>query len=314
MENDSTTIKEFVIRGFSGSEELQGLLFVIFLSIYVATFGGNFIIIFITVVDSHLQSPMYFFIRNLSLLEIFYTTVTQPLILSNLLGRKHVLFSGCLIQLYIFISLASTECFLLALMAYDRYSAICRPLLYQMVMNSHSCIRLVLCVWLGGFLAPTVQVFLISRLSFCGKNEINYFVCDVAPLLKLACSDTSANELVAFSMGGFVTLGSLVCVSISYVCIVTQIIRIPSTLGKRRAFSTCASHLSVSGVYFGTVIAMYVRPTSQYSLESDQTAALLYMIVTPLFNPLIYSLRNKEVRDALSKTILKIRGQNWQLC
>ncbi|XP_069057881.1 olfactory receptor 5V1-like [Pleurodeles waltl] len=306
MDNCSTTLKEFVILGFSGSEELQSLLFVIFLAIYVVTFAGNFTIIYITTADAHLQSPMYFFIRNLSVLEIFYITVTQPLILSTLLGRKHVLFPGCLIQLYIFVSLTSTECFLLALMAYDRYSAICRPLLYRMVMTSHSCTRLVLSVWLGGFLAPTVQVILISKLSFCGHNEINYFVCDIAPLLKLACSDTSANEIVAFSMGGFVTLGSLVCVSISYVCIVAQIIRIPTTLGKRRAFSTCASHLIVAGVYFGTVVAMYVRPTSQYSLETDRIAALLYMIVTPLFNPLIYSFRNKEVKDALSKTILKI--------
>ncbi|XP_069498719.1 olfactory receptor 5V1-like [Ambystoma mexicanum] len=304
--NDSTAVVEFIILGFSGTEEMHLLLFVIFLVIYLATIAGNSTIIFITIVDLRLQSPMYFFLRNLSLLEIVYTTVTQPLILANLLGSKRVLFTGCVLQMYIFISLASTECFLLAVMSYDRFSAICHPLLYQTVMNSQFCTHLVLGVWLAGFFAPSVQAVLIYRLSFCGRNEVNHFVCDVAPLLKLACSDTSRNELVAFTMGAFVTLGSLACVSVSYVRIIVQILRIPSSSGRRKTFSTCASHLAVVGVYFGTVIAMYVRPTSQYSLELDRIAALLYVIVTPLLNPIIYSFRNKEVKGALHKVLLKV--------
>ncbi|XP_029435376.1 olfactory receptor 6N1-like [Rhinatrema bivittatum] len=306
---NQTRVTEFVFVGFPASQNLQQALFVIFLLFYLLTVISNFVIITVVWTDFHLHTPMYFFIGDFSFLEIFYTTTTVPKMLAIfLVERKSIYFTSCMIQLYIFFSLGATECFLLVAMAYDRYLAICRPLHYPTLMNNRVCVQLIAGCWLSGFLASVLNITFIVILPFCGPNTINHFFCDYAPLLKLSCKDTSISESVFFTLSWTVALTSFFLIMASYTHIIFTILTIPSSSGRKKAFSTCASHLTVVCMFYSTVIFMYVRPQAQRTIDSDKIVSVFYTVVTPLLNPIIYSLRNKEVKESLKKALKRKNG------
>ncbi|CAO2636342.1 Olfactory receptor 5V1 [Lemmus lemmus] len=252
---------------------------------------------------------MYFFLRNLSCLDICYSSVTLPKVLINLLSRHRIIsFLSCIAQLHFFHFLGSTEAILLAVMAFDRFVAICNPLRYTAIMNPQLCVLwLAASCWTGGFLNSVVHTVLTFHLPFCGNNQINYFFCDIPPLLMLSCGDTSINELALLSIGIFIGWTPFLCIILSYLSIISNILRIQSSEGRHKAFSTCASHLLIVLLYYGSAIFTYVRPISSYSLEKDRLISVLYSVVTPMLNPVIYTLRNKDIKEAV-KTI----GRKWQ--
>ncbi|XP_008852939.1 olfactory receptor 5V1-like [Nannospalax galili] len=307
-EENQTTPSQFIILGFSDLNDLQFLLFCIFLMIYLCTLGGNVFIILITLADSRLHTPMYDFLRNLAFLDICYTTTNVPQMMIHLLSEKKSISYGCCVaQLFAFIFFVGSECLLLASMAYDRYIAICKPLRYSVVMRKELCRQLSASCWTGGFLNSLVHTILTFRLPFCGNNQINYFFCDIPPLLILSCGDTSINELALLSIGVFIGWTPFLCIVLSYLYIISTILRIRSSEGRHKAFSTCASHLLIVLLYYGSAIFTYVRPISSYSLEKDRLISVLYSVVTPMLNPVIYTLRNKDNKEAV-KTI----GRKWQ--
>ncbi|XP_030042463.1 olfactory receptor 6F1-like [Microcaecilia unicolor] len=300
-ENQST-VTTFVLLGFSIYPELKSVLFLVFCLVYTLTIAGNITIIVIIKNDPHLHTPMYFFLTNLSLLEICYTSNIVPKMLSDILTEnRSVSMLACITQLYFFGSLGSTECFLLGVMAYDRYLAICHPLRYRSLMNNKVCVHLAASSWLSGFLATLIAVSLISQLHFCGPNKIKHFFCDLQPVLKLSCSDTFITETIAGTFASIILLGSCLLTVGSYVQIISTILRIPSSEGRQKAFSTCISHLTVVIIFYGAMIFMYVKPTTANSFGFNKILALLYTVVTPLLNPFIYTLRNKDVKKALRK-------------
>ncbi|GAB0193861.1 olfactory receptor 11L1 [Grus japonensis] len=249
---------------------------------------------------------MYKFLKNLSFLEVCYTTTIVPKMLANLLAkRKTISFSGCMAQLYYFISLGATECYLLAVMAYDRYLAVCEPLHYGVAMTAESYTRLVVGSWVTGVFTGFLPCLMVSRLHFCSYNLIDHFFCDISPLLKLSCSDTTVTEIVIFIVSLLVLSSCFLLTLVSYLLIILSILKIPSASGKRITFSTCSSHLMVVTIYYGTMISMYVRPTYNLSSELNKAVSVLYTVVTPLLNPVIYSLRNKAFKKALEKIVLR---------
>ncbi|XP_004441840.1 PREDICTED: olfactory receptor 5V1-like [Ceratotherium simum simum] len=300
MERKNQTLSEFIILGFSNLNDLQFLLFSIFLMIYLCTLGGNIFIILVTLADTRLYIPMYFFLRNLAFLDICYTTTNVPQMMAHLLSeKKSISYGGCITQLLAFLFFVGVECLLLAAMAYDRYIAICKPLRYSVIMNKAVYGQLAASCWTGGFLNSVVHTVLTFRLPFCGNNEINYFFCDIPPLLILSCGDTSVNELVLLFIGVFIGWVPFLGIILSYLYIISTILRIRSSEGRQKAFSTCASHLVIVLLYYGSSIFTYVRPISSYSLAKDRLISVLYSIVTPMLNPIIYTLRNKDIRKAL---------------
>uniref|UniRef100_A0A8C5QAD1 G-protein coupled receptors family 1 profile domain-containing protein n=1 Tax=Leptobrachium leishanense TaxID=445787 RepID=A0A8C5QAD1_9ANUR len=295
--NNHSKVREFVFVGFPSTPLLQSLLFCIFLFIYILTLISNAVIIIVVRKVKQLHTPMYIFISALSVLEICYTTVTTPnLLLLFLTKMKTISFGGCMTQLYVFFSLGSSECLLLAVMAGDRYLAICNPLRYSSLMTSNFSLYLIFGCYLSGFTASIFTATFIASLPFCGLNLINHFFCDYPPLLKLSCTDTSTTEKVFFTLSWSIVLSTCLLTMGSYVCIVSTILRMPSSKGRGKAFSTCASHLTVVSLFYGTVIFMYVRPKAKYDLNTDKLVSMFYSVITPLLNPLIYSLRNQEVR------------------
>lgn len=299
MEGENHTLSEFIILGFSDLNDVQFLFFTIFLMIYLCTLGGNIFIILVTLVDIQLYTPMYFFLRNLAFLDICYTTTNVPQMMVHLLSKKKsISYGGCVAQLFAFLFFVGVECLLLAAMAYDRYIAICKPLRYSVIMNKVLYSRLAASCWTGGFLNSVVHTVLTFRLPFCGNNKINYFFCDIPPLLILSCGDTSVNELALLSIGVFIGWTPFLCIILSYLYIISTILRIRSSEGRQKAFSTCASHLIIVLLYYGSSIFTYVRPISAYSLEKDRLISVLYSVVTPMLNPIIYSLRNKDIKEA----------------
>ena len=296
---NQTVLFEFIILGFSNLNELKFLLFTIFLVAYICTLGGNIFIILVTMIDPRLHTPMYFFLENLAFLDICYTTTNVPQMMVHLLSeKKSISYGGCVAQLFAFIFFVGSECLLLAAMAYDRYIAICKPLRYLVIMNKVLYSQLATSCWTGGFLNSVVHTVLTFRLPFCGNNKINYFFCDIPPLLILSCGDTSVNELALLSIGVFIGWTPFLCIILSYLYIISTILRIRSSEGRQKAFSTCASHLIIVLLYFGSSIFTYVRPISAYSLEKDRLISVLYSVVTPMLNPIIYSLRNKDIKEA----------------
>ncbi|KAM6151596.1 olfactory receptor 11L1-like [Rhynchocyon petersi] len=294
-----TTINEFLLLGFGSLHGLQFLLFGVFLGIYVVTLLGNILILTVFSFDRSLQTPMYIFLSNFSFLEIWYTTSTAPKMLKTLLSGPEVIsFAGCAAQFYFFGSMAVVECFLLAAMSYDRYLAICHPLRYPVLMNFNTCILLAGGSWLGGFLTPVVTVTMAFQLSFCEAYEIDHFFCDLAPLLKLACSDPKTVERTTFLLASFITMVPFLLTIASYICIAAAVLRIPSAAGKQRAFSTCSSHLIVVTLYYGTLGTVYAIPTATQTATLNKIFSLLYTVVTPMINPIVYSLRNKDVKKA----------------
>ncbi|XP_044841887.1 olfactory receptor 6N1-like [Mauremys mutica] len=303
---NQTAITEFILLGFGDLPDLQILLFLLFLVIYITTVVGNSLIIVLVVTDQHLHTPMYFFLGNLSCLEICYTSTILPRMLASLLtGDKSISVNGCITQLYFFAVLAATECYLLAVMSYDRYLAICKPLHYSTLMNTRLCLQLAAGTWLNGFLAITIFILFMSQFIFCGPNEIDHFFCDPISLIKLSCGDTGLIILLDFILACVFTLPPFLLTLMSYMCILTVILRISSTTGRQKAFSTCSSHLTVVTIFYGTIMIVYMLPTLDALRALKKVLSLCYTVLTPLINPLIYSLRNREVREALREAVSK---------
>ncbi|XP_078234182.1 olfactory receptor 6B1-like [Pogona vitticeps] len=301
MENQ-TIISEFILLGFPAGLEIQLFLFVTFFLTYVLTVLENLIIISIVKCNQNLHKPMYFFLGNLSFLEIWYISVTLPKLLVDFWSQsKTITFHSCMAQLYFFISLMCTESVLLAVMAYDRYVAIYNPLRYPAIMTHKLCFQLAVLSWLCGFSVSFVKVTFISRLSFCGPGVINHFFCDISPVLNLSCTDMSMAEMADFILALVILLGPLIVTILSYLFIITFIFRIPTAQGKKKAFSTCASHLTVVTIFFSSTVFMYARPRKIHPFNLNKTVSIFYAVVTPALNPLIYCLRNKEVKDTLRR-------------
>nr|XP_033780481.1 olfactory receptor 1019-like [Geotrypetes seraphini] len=307
MEEENTTVAtEFIIQGFPEFPELQIPLFLLFLLIYLIVLMGNFTIITVTCLESRLHTPMYFFLCNLSFLDISSTSVTLPKLLNIFLRKgQHISRKWCMTQMHFFLALATVEFFLLTAMAYDRYVAICHPLHYAIIINERVSVLMATGSWTVGFLIPVAHTVLISHLSYCGSNEINHFFCDLSALLRLSCSRTHAVEGMSYADGAFVAFPCFMTILISYVYIISTILRIRSTEGRRKAFSTCSSHLTVVILYYGTLMCLYMRPTSMQSLDQNKLYALLYNVLIPILNPLIYSLKNREVKAALRKFFIR---------
>ncbi|XP_075449375.1 olfactory receptor 6N1-like [Ascaphus truei] len=304
-------VTEFIIFGFPSLQRFQTLLFCVFLFIYLFTVTGNGTIFLLVMLDKQLQTPMYFFVSNLSFIDMSYTSVTVPKMLAKfLMNMDTISDTGCFMQMYFFLSLAAAECLLLAVMAYDRYLAICCPLHYHTIMTRRLYIFLSAAAWTGGFAAPGTVLILVLRLPFCGPNIIHHYYCDHPPLLQLACTDTSINVAVGSSIGAFIILISLSLVAISYIKIILSILKIASSEGRRKTFSTCASHFVVVNMFYLPLIFMYIRPTASYSSDVDSLVAMMYTVITPMMNPVIYSMRNKDIKNAFRK---KIRIK-WPSC
>ncbi|XP_055252090.1 olfactory receptor 1P1-like [Moschus berezovskii] len=303
---NQSSVFELLLWGLSEQPEQQHRLFLLFLWMYLVTVAGNLLIILAIGTDTRLHTPMYFFLASLSCADILFTSTTVPKALVNIQTQnRSISYVECLTQLYFFLTFGDMDIFLLATMAYDRYVAICHPLHYAMIMSRQRCIILVTACWtLTSFVAMT-HTFLIFRLSFCSKKIIPDFFCDLGPLMKVSCSDTHVNELVLLFLGGAVILIPFGLILVSYILIVSTIFMVPSAQGRYKAFSTCGSHLAVVALFFGTVIRAYLCPSSSSSnsIEEDTAAAVMYTVVTPLLNPFIYSLRNKDMQGALGRLL-----------
>ena len=305
-----TLLNEFILLGLSTDPQWKLTLFGIFLILYLITLSGNMSLVILIHIDSCLHTPMYFFIGNLSFLDFWYTSVYTPRILATCISEdKRISLAECGAQLFFSCVVAYTECYLLAAMAYDRHMAICNPLLYSSSMSHSLCTRLVAGSYTGGFLNAIAHTANTFRLSFCGKNIIDHFFCDAPPLVKMSCTDTKVYEQVLRGLVGFTVLSSILVIIISYFHILLAILKIRTASGRRKAFSTCASHLVSVTLFYGSLLFMYSRPSSTYSLKRDKVAALFYTVVNPLLNPLIYSLRNKDVKEAFWKATKTIRPQ-----
>ncbi|XP_059587643.1 olfactory receptor 6F1-like [Alligator mississippiensis] len=303
-----TSVQEFILLGFSGTWYFRVSLSMMFSMMYYLTVMGNVSIIALVWITAHLHTPMYYFLCNLSFLEIWYTTACVPKAVGVLLGNSQTIsFTVCILQLFLLFSLGSTECFLLAVMAYDRYLAICHPLHYSSLMSNTFCTQLALGSWLGGFLGISVMTFLVSNLSFCGPNIINHFFCDIDSLIALSCTDTSLVELAAFFESIIIAVVSCAVTLISYIYIISTILKIRSAQSQQKAFSTCSAHLTVVTIWFGSIIFLHVKPAAPNSLDTNKLINSFNTIITPLLNPFIYTLRNKEVKRALRKAFSRIR-------
>ncbi|XP_037695113.1 olfactory receptor 10AG1-like [Choloepus didactylus] len=301
-EGNYSRVRQFVLLGFSDLPNLQKFLFVLCTIIYMIIFIGNSLIIIITRLDTALQKPMYFFLANFSFLEICYVSVTLPRILVNLWTQnRSISILNCATQMCFLLTLGATECFLLAVMAYDRYVAICNPLHYPLVMNQKMCIQLAVGSWVSGIPVQIGQTCQIFSLHFCDSNQINHFFCEIPPILILACGDTSAHEIPVYLEALLFGAAPFMLILASYSKIISTILRLPTAQGRAKAFSTCSSHLLVVLLFFGSATITYLRPKSYHSAGSDKLLSLFYTIVTPMFNPMIYSLRNKDVIEALKK-------------
>ncbi|XP_015665597.2 olfactory receptor 1-like [Protobothrops mucrosquamatus] len=304
---NQTIISEFILVGFGILPELQPLLSFFFLIIYIATITGNLLIIFLVIADHHLHSPMYFFLGNLSCLETCYSSIILPKMLANLFtGQQSISFTGCMVQFYLFGSCVCIETYLLAAMSYDRYLAICRPLHYISIMHVMVGVQIMIGLWIGSFLANCLTIALLAQLSFCGPNIINHYFCDLIPLEKLACSDTTIVQLVTFLLTVIFTITPFLLTLMSYIAIIATILKISSAAGRQKAFSTCSSHLMVVCLFYGMLIIVYILPDTPSLRELNKVFSIFYTILTPLINPLIYSLRNQEVHKALRRVGCKI--------
>ncbi|XP_029435738.1 olfactory receptor 8D4-like [Rhinatrema bivittatum] len=298
-------VTEFLILGFSEFHELKLPLFTLFLLIYLMAVLGNLLIICIVCADRHLHTPMYFFLANLSLIDVCSLTVTAPKLLAVLLTQNNAIsFSDCILQMYFYMICTGTEFILLAVMAYDRYVAICNPLRYTIIMTRRICVLLAAFSWATGFIETLPQVIIISRFSFCSSNEIVHFFCDFTALMKLSCSETSTVELLNYIIGVFTDLTPFVFILTSYVCIILSIMKsIHSAEGRRKAFSTCSSHLLVVMLFYGTLMCVYLQPSSDYNMDNNMLVTVIFTFLMPLVNPLIYSIRNKDLKVALQKSL-----------
>ncbi|KAG8560028.1 hypothetical protein GDO81_014739, partial [Engystomops pustulosus] len=299
---NQTTPRRFILLGFSDVLHLQVIIFITFLTMYLMTISGNLLLIIIVRINPRLHSPMYFFLTSLSLTDIFFTSSIVPVILMNIFAKdRSISLLGCAVQMYLSLAMGVTECILLSFMAYDRYAAICRPLHYNTIMSKALCIYLVAGSWTVGFLNSFVQVFLAFQLPFCNCPNVNHYFCEVPAFIRMACRDTFVIELSIYIAGGIFALISFCLILISYVHIISNILKIISSEGRQKSFSTCVSHLTAVILYYGTIMFMYLRPQSKkYShrpSKSDNIVPIFYTTVTPMLNPFIYSIRNKDVKN-----------------
>ncbi|XP_013920526.1 PREDICTED: olfactory receptor 1038-like [Thamnophis sirtalis] len=295
-------ITEFIILGFGNFGQWQSIIFFIFLVFYIVAMAGNILIVILVAIDQRLHTPMYFFLGNLSCLETCYISNILPKMMVGFLTDENTIsFNGCFLQFFCFGLLVATECYLLSVMSYDRYLAICKPLHYATNMNARICIQLAAFSWINGLIAALILLSLMLQLTFCGQNEINHYFCDTLPLIKLSCSDTNLVEFTSFSFTFVFTLPPFILTVTSYIYIIITILRIPSTIGRKKAFSTCSSHLIVVSMFYGAIMIVYLLPKSEALSEVSKVFSLLYTVLPPVANPLIYSLRNKEVKDAMKK-------------
>ncbi|KAM8934156.1 olfactory receptor 5AR1-like [Pelodytes ibericus] len=306
---NNTVITEFIFLGLSDEPETQVMLFVLFLIVYMIILLGNSITIFLTITNSSLQTPMYFFLTNLSFIDISYSSSTVPRMLKDFLSvKKTISFAECATQMYISLSLGVSECILLAIMAYDRYVAICFPLHYTTIINRSICIQIAFGTWACGFLLSISHVVLVMNEDTCGHNEINHFVCEVPEILSLGCGNTLIVEIIIFVAGVIVLMIPVIFIVISYVKIIKAILKMASSAGQQKAFSTCGSHIIVVTMFYGSAMATYMKPKSRSLAGRDKITAILYTIVMPLLNPLIYTLRNKDVKTAMRKCCTQFTG------
>ncbi|XP_057605459.1 olfactory receptor 8D2 [Hippopotamus amphibius kiboko] len=299
-----SSVTEFILEGLTKRPELQLPLFLLFLGVYVVTVVGNLGMILLIAVSSHLHSPMYYFLSHLSFIDLCYSSVITPKMLGNFVSEKNILsFLECMTQLYFFLIFVIAEGYLLTAMAYDRYVAICSPLLYNIIMSHRVCSIMMAVVYSLGLFGATVHTTRMSMLSFCGSHTVSHYFCDILPLLTLSCSSTHINEILLFIIGGVNTFAPTLAVLISYAFILSSILRIRSTDGRFKAFGTCSSHLTAVGIFFGSITFMYFKPPSSNTMEQEKVSSVFYTTVIPMLNPLIYSLRNKDVKNALSKVL-----------
>ncbi|XP_036115508.1 olfactory receptor 5W2-like [Molossus molossus] len=299
-----TVFADFIFSGLSGRQDVQQGLFVLFLQVYGITVIANLGMILLISMDRRLHTPMYYFLSSLSFCDVCYSSTVSPKMLADFLSvQKRIPYNLCALQMYFFGAFGDVACVMLAVMAYDRYVAIRNPLLYTSAMSRSICTQLVTIAYITGLVDSAIHTCCTFRLSFCNSNIINHFFCDIPPLLALSSSDTTINEIVMFTFIGCVVGSSVITLLLSYSYIITTILRMNSAQGRRKAFSTCASHLTAVAIFFGTLLFMYSRPSSSDSLDTDKMASVFYTVVIPMLNPLIYSLRNKEVKGALRKVM-----------
>ncbi|KAG9463094.1 olfactory receptor 5V1-like [Eleutherodactylus coqui] len=297
---NETTVKSFVLLGLSIVPHLQAIYFLLFLIIYTITLSGNVLLIVVVRINSNLHTPMYFFLSNLSFIDICFSSTVVPKILVNTLSHdKSISFVGCASQMFFSLELGATECVILAVMAYDRYVAICNPLRYLIIMNKRLCHCLAAGCWITIFIIAMGFAISTFQLPYCKSNHISHFFCEMPPLFKISCRDTLFNEVAVYIAGGLIALASFLLTLISYFGIISTILKIRSSEGRYKAFSTCASHLTVVSLYYGTIVFMYLRPRHSYSPVRDRAVSVLYTVVTPMLNPIIYSIRNKDVKGTL---------------
>ncbi|XP_056397362.1 olfactory receptor 6Q1-like [Hyla sarda] len=312
--SNSTRISTFLLAGLSSCSHCQNAIFTLFLLVYVFTLLENLAIIALILRDPKLWKPMYIFVGNLSFLEVWYISITLPNVLANIMtGNREISYAGCITQLFTFTFLGATECYLLATMAYDRYVAICYPLRYTVLMQDKYVLSLLIVSWLTGFATPILPIWFLIQLNFCGTNEIDHYFCDVSPLLKLACGNIKLKEIVDLIVSVFVLVSSMLVIFISYICIAWAILKMPSSKVRYKAFSTCASHLAVVCVYYGSMSFTYIRVDSASPGSTNKLVSVLYSVITPMLNPLIYTLRNKDVRQAIQKNFSKPKGSKLGL-
>ncbi|XP_030148688.1 olfactory receptor 13F1-like [Lynx canadensis] len=306
FQGNLTSVTVFFLLGFSHYPKVEVIVFVLCLLMYLITLLGNIILISITILDSHLHKPMYFFLSNLSFLDIWYTSSAfTPMLTNFVTGENTISFVGCVAQMYFSLAMGATECVLLSLMAYDRYVAICNPLRYPIIMNKKVCLQIAAGSWLTGYLTTLVETVFVLQLSLCGHNTINHFACEILAVLKLVCVDTSMVELLMLVITTLILPMPVLLICISYAFILSNILRISSVGGQSKAFSTCAAHLTVVVLFFGTALSMYLKPSAVDSQEIDKFIALVYGGLTPMLNPIIYSLRNKEVKAAMKRLLIR---------
>ncbi|CAI9153677.1 unnamed protein product [Rangifer tarandus platyrhynchus] len=308
MEN-TTEVTQFILLGLTNTKKLQVPLFLIFILIYVINVVGNMGIILLVLLESHLQAPMYFFLSNLSLVDFGYSTAVIPTVLAGFLtGGGVISYNACAAQMFFFAAFATMENFLLAAMAYDRYAAVCRPLHYTSTMTTSMCVSLSTGSYVCGFLNASIHVGIAFSLSFCGSNVVHHFFCDVPAVMVLSCSDRYVGEMVLVYVASFNVFFALLVILISYIFICITILKMHSSAGYQKALSTCACHLTAVSIFYGTIITMYLQPSSSHSMDTDKIVSVFYTMVIPMLNPLVYSLRNKEVKSAFKKMIAKARS------
>ncbi|XP_063786043.1 olfactory receptor 5AR1-like [Pseudophryne corroboree] len=299
---DTTLVTEFVLSGLSPDPNLQLPLFLLCLSVYLVTLLGNLMIIVIIKVTPGLQTPMYFFLMNLSFIDMFYSSTITPNIMANILSvNKTISITACATQMFLFIDLVGSEGILLAIMAYDRYAAICKPLYYTTLISNARCFQLVCSAYTAGFLTSLIHTYFAFILPFCGANHINHFYCDINPILKLSCKDTLLNEIFLYIFAGSIEVGAFLFILISYAHILLPLVRIGSSRGWHKSLSTCSSHFTCVALFYCPALFMYLRPTSAFAVDQDWVLSLFYTVIIPMLNPIIYSLRNQDVKQAVSK-------------